>query len=777
METTLEKKGLLELQISDIQISENNPRKTFKEKELAELSDSIKTKGVLQPILVRVKDDKYELVCGERRLRASIMANIETIPCFLRELSDDEAFECMIIENLERKDVHPMEEAEAFDKMIQSDRYTVRDIALKLAKSEQMVIQRLKLVCLIDSIKEDFVNDVMTTGHALLIARQSEANQHIIYSDYKDSWQAEHSGYGNYNKLNNYIDGFMVDLSKAKFDKERTDLNSACISCSVCPKRTGANELLFSDLDTSDRCLDRLCFTEKSQNHTAEQIKEINTSGKEIYFIDYGFTVSDFVREFCAENGIKILKESTEYSLSSSTSNNVEAVGIRVDVNGLLEERKIYLKGAIAQVALNGESVNNPGALKIEKIKEKAVRGLELDQEKITKSLSDSYSNFISEANISDFAFDENFMESIVLYFALTNIGAYQVSRWLNELNIENDFAKAETFEQLQSCLLAFTSDEKKKLIAKMISNNFRNDFPKTIGAKIMRKAFEFNPKNDIEQIEALQKTASDKRIAREKERIAELMPQEANEDNIGNNVNNDTAEEAEPIFKKVSKKYALNNSYFKNARQGSPVTISEIAQYLKEHKELPFEYSGSNWVYDAYIEYQKRNNVYHSQYFTPDATALIMAEKAKEYFDINTAVLDACCGFGQVSKDLANDGFTIEAFDLSPEMVDTYNLINAPHRTAERKGIDEMAGSYKNIISNPPYEVPVLTDFLEKLSESLSEDGTAVLLIPKDFMEKQKPKRLHSVLQSFTILDREDMQESFAHTNWKSEIVVLRKN
>lgn len=782
MVSTLEKTGLLVMNISEIQISENNPRKTFKEKELAELSESIKLKGVLQPILVRLKDGKYELVCGERRLRASKLADIDTIPCFIRELTDDEAFECMIVENLERKDVHPMEEAEAFERMIQSERYTIKDIALKLAKTEQMIIQRLKLNCLIDEIKQDFVNDVLSTGHALLIARQSEDNQKVIFENFKDSYSANNDGYGNYSALNRYIDGFMVDLEKSKFDKERNDLNAACTSCSLCPKRTGANELLFSDLEASDKCLDRLCFEEKTQTHMTELIMEKINSSEDVFFIDYGYNVNDSIRQLFSEMDVKILKENSDYTLYQQNDNQKKSVGLRIDTSGFLEKREIYLKGALAEIDSTGEAGVNPNFHKIAKIKERAERGLELDQEKISKNLSESYAMNIDDLQIANFNFDENFMESMVLYFALINIGSYAVSRWLSELGIENDFAKAETFEQLQDCLLSFTTDEKKKLMAKMVHNSFRSDFPKTIGAKIMRKAFQFNPNNNIAEIEALQKIASDKRIAREQERIAELLPKqpdaEIKEDVNSDNIDNKPFEEeaVEPTFSKVTKKYSLNNSYFKNMRQGSPATVSEIAQYFKEHQELPFEYSGSNWPYDAYIEYQKRNNVYHSQYFTPDATALRMAEIAKGFFDKDAPVLDACCGFGQVSKDLAVDGYTIEAFDLSPEMVDTYNIINAP-LTAERKGIDEMAGNFKNIISNPPYEVPVLTEFLVKLSETLSEDGTAVLLIPKDFMEKQKPKRLHSVLQGFTILYREDMAEKFAHTNWTSEIVVLRNN
>ncbi|WP_289035626.1 ParB/RepB/Spo0J family partition protein [uncultured Flavobacterium sp.] len=778
MQETLEKTGLLELQTTEILISQNNPRKTFKEKDLQELAESIKLQGVLQPVLVRIKDGKYELVCGERRLRASIIAENPTIPVFVRELTDEQAFECMIVENLERKDVHPLEEAEAFKRMIDSERYTVPDIAHKLSKSEQLIIQRLKLNSLIDEIKDDFINDVLSIGHAIVIARQNDANQRLIFNNYKDNHQADYNGYGSLKKLNKYIDGFMIDLSKAKFDTERTDLNTLCTSCSLCPKRTGANQLLFADIETVDNCLDRACFEEKDNNNLLELIQQKIDSKKQVYFIDYGYQVPDFIREFFEEKGVAILKENKDYHNYRQNDNQKKQTAYRVDASGRLEKRDIYLKGALAQSDGSDVSTPNTNDVKIANIKNKAIRNLELDQEKITKSISESFKASISKSDINNFELDSQFMESMILYFAFNHVGLWQIDRYMGELEIENEFMNAQTFEELQKALLSFSETEKKNLMVRMLYSKFNGDFPKNIGAKILRKAFTLNPKNNIKEIVEAQQEKADKRIAREKERIEELMPKKTKtKEQVVNIDNNVIVEPSETVFKKVSKKYSLNRSYFKNRRQDSPATISEVAQYLKEHNELPFEYSGDNWVYDAYIEYQKYTNVYHSQYFTPDATALRMAEIAKDYFDKSEIVLDACCGFGQLSKNLATDGYSIEAFDFSSELVETYNSINSPHRTADVKEIEDMNGSYKNIISNPPYEVPTMTLFLDKLNDCLVEDGTAVLLLPKGFMEKKNPKKLYTLLSGFSIIFREDMKEDFEHTQWKSEIIVLRKN
>ena len=232
-------------------------------------------------------------------------------------------------------------------------------------------------------------------------------------------------------------------------------------------------------------------------------------------------------------------------------------------------------------------------------------------------------------------------------------------------------------------------------------------------------------------------------------------------------------------MFEKIKKKYALNNSYFKNITPYNPRTPEECFEYSKEYGELPFRYGNCEseyecdwWLYDCYVEYQKRVGVYNSQFFTPRKTAERMVELAYRYFT-SYKVLDACCGFGSLTK-VFHPNFEVRGLEIDHGLANLYKEWTICE--VEEKAFQNFKGKEKNIISNPPYEIPILTEFLEWLYEALTDDGTAVLLIPKGFIDKERPKKLVQVLEKFQVIHREDMQEEFARTKTRAEIVVLRK-
>ena len=240
----------------------------------------------------------------------------------------------------------------------------------------------------------------------------------------------------------------------------------------------------------------------------------------------------------------------------------------------------------------------------------------------------------------------------------------------------------------------------------------------------------------------------------------------------------------------KAKKKYELRNSYFKLARMyGLPNTMLEIAEYLKEHGELPFEYRGENWVYDAFCERQKYYAVLNSQYLTPDATVDQMLHFAGKYFNpLDNYVLEPCCGTGQITKELLKDGYNVTAFDADEEMVElcqivcegNTNLISLECSTFKdfdySKKWDCYSRKHNQVIANPPYEVPILTEFFEWLNEIQDYGAISVLLLSKGFIDKDKPKALVKALRKFGVLEKEDMQEEFARTKSRAEIVVLKK-
>jgi ParB/RepB/Spo0J family partition protein len=172
---------LKELRLDELAASPTNPRKTFDASKLEELSRSIAQKGVLEPILVRPHPNgggaTYEIVAGERRFRAATIAAVETVPCIVRELSDVEALEVQAIENLQRDDLHPLEEADGYAALMKEAGWDVQQIAQRIGKSDRYVYDRLKLLQLTPKLKAAFLDGEITVGHAILLARLSAADQ------------------------------------------------------------------------------------------------------------------------------------------------------------------------------------------------------------------------------------------------------------------------------------------------------------------------------------------------------------------------------------------------------------------------------------------------------------------------------------------------------------------------------------------------------------------------------------------------------------------------
>jgi ParB family transcriptional regulator, chromosome partitioning protein len=162
----------------------NQPRKFYEDTAMQELTASIKESGVLQPILVRpTVKDKYMLICGERRFRASQQAGLKTIPAVIRTVTDEEALQLQIVENLQRKDVHPMEEAVAFKSFIDGKNWSYTEIGNRVGKSEFYVRQRLKLNSLIECWQNLYIQQLINNTTALKIATFDEATQMDIFND------------------------------------------------------------------------------------------------------------------------------------------------------------------------------------------------------------------------------------------------------------------------------------------------------------------------------------------------------------------------------------------------------------------------------------------------------------------------------------------------------------------------------------------------------------------------------------------------------------------
>lgn len=153
------------ISIHDIMPNANQPRKTFDEGKIEELSKSIKEHGIIQPIVVRKKDDGYEIVAGERRWRAAIKAELAKVPCILRELTDEQNMLFAIIENMQREDLNPVEEAEGLNQMIVSFGMTQEQISKSVGKSRPYITNSLRLLKLPEYIKKEMAEGRLSAAH------------------------------------------------------------------------------------------------------------------------------------------------------------------------------------------------------------------------------------------------------------------------------------------------------------------------------------------------------------------------------------------------------------------------------------------------------------------------------------------------------------------------------------------------------------------------------------------------------------------------------------
>lgn len=174
-----EARDFLQCEIHRIRPNRFQPRRRFAEKEMAELAESIRQQGILQPLLVRNNDDGFELVAGERRLRAARMAGLKKIPVVIKDLSDAEMLEMSIVENIQREDFNPIEEAEAYHRLITEFKLTQDQAAERVGKSRSAVANFLRLRQLPDAIKETIVDGRLSMGHARALLGAEQSNDQM----------------------------------------------------------------------------------------------------------------------------------------------------------------------------------------------------------------------------------------------------------------------------------------------------------------------------------------------------------------------------------------------------------------------------------------------------------------------------------------------------------------------------------------------------------------------------------------------------------------------
>ena len=264
-----------DLDITTVHPSTDNHRKTFNDASLQELAESIREVGVLQAIAVRPRTEGgYEIIYGERRYRASLLAGAKTIKATIyNNITDDEAEDMSLSENLQREEVRPTEEAKAFKRLLEKGRYDIYSLAGRFGRSEKYIYTRLKLNELYAPIGELLDNETITISVAEEISTyeaniQKDVYENHLKSDNKDDW----SGY-TLNLFKKYFEKYYTtDLEQYKFDKTE---------CKACV-HNAANYNLFAEHNGCGHCTNRKCLETKNAVHVAKETEKLLKSDPEL---------------------------------------------------------------------------------------------------------------------------------------------------------------------------------------------------------------------------------------------------------------------------------------------------------------------------------------------------------------------------------------------------------------------------------------------------------------------------------------------------------------
>lgn len=179
-----EEKGISFININEIKPNQNQPRKSFNEEKLEELAASIIENGLIQPVILRKADKGYEIVAGERRWRACRKAGLKEIPCIIREFTDEQNMLIAIIENMQREDLNPVEEAEGLNQMIVNFGMTQEKVSKSVGKSRPYITNALRLLKLPSELREMLLANQLSAGHARAIAGIGDTEKQIQLAEY-----------------------------------------------------------------------------------------------------------------------------------------------------------------------------------------------------------------------------------------------------------------------------------------------------------------------------------------------------------------------------------------------------------------------------------------------------------------------------------------------------------------------------------------------------------------------------------------------------------------
>jgi len=540
---SLNKSHIMTLQvipIHKIYPSKDNYRSEFDDISIKELSDSIATHGIIQPILVRPngKAGNYEIVCGERRYRAARLVSLTEIPANIKELTDDQAFEMRITENLQRKDVHPMDEALAYKTYMDRNEIGIEELSAKFAKSKEYIVQRLSFNNLIPEMQKDFYSGKMLIGHAVQFARLITEDQKQAFKECKISWGSDKGEYQSIEDVKEWIlDEVMHNLSQAAFSKKDTDLVPKAGPCTTCPKRSGGN-LLFAYLKEDDRCFDGKCYAAKKLAHTINQVHKLVLTEPAMPAVRSwrNEEMAPEVTKLLKDNEVKILEKYDDFEEAgkkdkSSTMALVVAGSDAGRIIGIKFKSSLKAKSAKAassdgdKDALTADMID----AQIAGIKERTSRSAELEKDKIHHKITAVLKDLKPFVEVSDLPLITAEYNALI-YLAYENSGfnAKEKIQKLLKIKQSSNMSYRDEEMKIAESLAAASPDIKNFVVRCFIQNSFispsilpSNKSPKAWHVRQVADGYTGVP---VTEIEAEHAVILEKRAASAKKRIADLL-------------------------------------------------------------------------------------------------------------------------------------------------------------------------------------------------------------------------------------------------------------
>ncbi len=539
--------NLTMVSLANIQPSAYNPRKHYAEESLAELAESIRQQGVLQPIKVRplADTDRYEIIFGERRYRAAQIAGLAEIPATIADYSDEEAEEIAITENLHREDVTPIEEANAYQRLIDSGRHDVSTLAILFGKCENYIRSRLKFTALIPEIAELMSAESISIGVANEICRYGEDIQREVYEQHLKNTV----GYNNWlgMKATDIAEAiqrnYTTDLGRYRFDKS---------VCAQCPSNTN-HLLLFSDGGCGN-CTNRKCLAERVTSHivdeavkavdnaplivicqrqytsSAEAVSRLKDLGYEVVNVDYVTRfpyLADAPKAEDFDTNEELVEALAKYDKAREQHNEAMA-----ELNSRREDGEVTFYAEIGSTDItfgyiqndrsdtSGKKAESP----IEKLEKKDARNKEIAEE---KTIADTKKKIL-EVNMADtkFTADE---ERMVYYFLLSSLR-------------KEHYAELGVVERT-SCHQYLTEEEKMKIVSNLTARTkaiirrdyllekFKDTTRGTAVATMFRDFAKKHMADELAEIESVHNEVYDKRHQRIEEKKAALIKEQEKED------------------------------------------------------------------------------------------------------------------------------------------------------------------------------------------------------------------------------------------------------